>query len=140
MEEAVVETTEDSQSLRYTDTVLQRFKINQHDMINGLSSVATMFLAIGALITLIILMIRFCWQRIHIKVQKIVLAVKAKLMYNSIIRYILQSFFFVALSAMLNLRYAIVVEGNALNVIASMLVLILLIAFTVYSYTFMKRN
>ena len=61
-------------------------------------------------------------------------------MYNSILRYILQSFFFVALSAMLNLRYAVIVEANVGNIFASGLTLGLLTAFTIFSYKFIKRN
>ena len=96
-----------------------------------------MFLAIGGLIALIMAITRYCWHRFHPKLQKFIIVIKAKLMYNSVIRYILQSFFSVSLGAMLNLRFTIFLEPNALNLITSLLVIALLIAFTIFSYTFM---
>ena len=61
-------------------------------------------------------------------------------MYNSLIRYLLQSFFFIALSAMLTLNSSELSWSNFVNITTSVLTLALLLAFTFFTYRFMQRN
>ena len=77
-----------------------------------------------------------------IKVRKALIKLKQKLMFNSIIRYVLQTYYILLLSTMFNMQYTFGKEGygSTMNTSISIGLFALLAAFALFSYKFMQWN
>ena len=68
------------------------------------------------------------------------LSLKAKLMFNSILRYTLQSFFRISLSTFMNLRLIFLTTISLTGLLFAIPSVAALIGFTTFTYLFMQKN
>lgn len=112
--------------------------IDRNDLLKGIFLFVLTGLMLAFLIAIFVQLKLKYWHKMHPTVRKGFEAMRSKLMYSSILRAILQSYY----STAINTLYAIK-AGNtngAQNLVTAILTLLGLIAFMVFSYFFMHRH
>ena len=117
-----------------------RFNINPRKILETLAAIVIALAGIGLLIGLILLVSKYYLSRMHKHLISLLKLLKARLMYNSILRYILQKFFRLSLTAFFNLRLIFIGAVSSMYLFATLPIIVALIAISVYSLVFMQRN
>ena len=98
-------------------------------------------LTICAFTALIAAAITYAIKRIESPfIKKVLQAIKAKLMFNSFLRYLLQIFQKIAITVSLNISLVVSASINALNLLFSFPLMAALFAFAFGNYWFLKSN
>ena len=80
------------------------------------------FLAL--LMGLVLLIRKFCYHRLPKKVQKALTSLKHKLMFNSVLRYLLQTYLTLGVSSFISLHYSTAGKGTASGITLLVLLVI----------------
>ena len=112
---------------------------------NVLEDMIQYIIAIVVLIVLIMLLLclmHTSWRRLSPKIRSILLKIKAKLMYNSVLRVVLQSYYGFLLSSLFAFKYTVIGDdyGSIQSKISAVVILIALIGFNVFAFFFMRKN
>ena len=124
------------------ESLLKRFKLEFADSKTEISSIGWPIVAVALLIILSGLLMVTCYQKCHPAFRRAVTFVKDKIVYNSILRYLVQSFLRTAMVAMFGIKSQLALEDfrNGKTIYTSSAMLTVLICFTLFSLTFMWKN
>ena len=103
-------------------------------------SIGVIVLLMGILIAIFTVITKQLRSKISPNALKLVLLLKAKLMYNSILRYTLQSFYRISLATFMNLKLIFTASVSLSALFFSIPITISLIGFTFFTYAFMQKN
>ena len=133
-----IDTDQDKETKR--DSLLNEFKISHKQLSKILIPLAGLVGLFTAIVTILLLMIKHLGNKLPASVKTVLLKLKNKLMFNSILRYILQQFYKLSISTSLNLRLIIAAQVSAVSLLCSIPASFFLIAFTVFAYYFLRNN
>ena len=122
------------------DILLERFNIYQRDLSPMISSMGLIFLVLSVSIAAFTAILKHMHERLSSKVLTLLLELKAKLMYNSILRYMLQSFFRISLGTFMNIRLVFLSAVAPTALLFSIPTTLALASFTCFTYVFIQKN
>jgi len=135
------EVTEKTQAGASTEAGWEAADIDTESLLpNVLLLVLSLIVAV-LLIAVLVLMRKHLEAKCHPSVKKVYRSVKQKLMFNSVIRTLLQMYLLTAISTLVSLaNFDKNGDRPGLNMTLAILIVIGLLAFPVFSYVHLKRN
>ena len=131
---------EDSGKGLKMDSLLGDFKINYREISQVLMPLVMIAGAFSIVLTILTCCIKKFSRNLPKTVHKVLIGIKNKLMFNSILRYILQQFYKLSLATTLNIKFVLASASTVYSLFLSIPAALMLIGFTIFSYKFLERN
>ena len=122
------------------DSLLEDFKINYKEISQVLMPLVMIAGSFSVVLTILTCCIKKFSTKLPKTVHKVLVGIKNKLMFNSILRYILQQFYKLSLATTLNIKFALASASTFYSLFFSLPAALMLIGFTIFSYKFLERN